>query len=76
MTDIGTPVQLNEKSRIYYYPYEKENGEVCLITTLVPNVTELIVRPLGTHRLKADGKLVIMPSGWVRIDVEAEDWTI
>lgn len=69
MTHIGTPVSLKESSRTYYFP----GGEKIVLT----NVTELVVRESGTHRLKtADDKLHIIPTGWIHIEIDEKDWTI
>jgi hypothetical protein len=65
---IGEPIKLNEKERIYTFP---NNEKVVL-----KDVTELIVRESGTHRLKTkDGKLHIIPTGWIHIEIDDSEWT-
>jgi hypothetical protein len=69
--DIGKPTKFEpaEDTRTYYFP----NGEKVELLSVV----ELVVRESGTHRLKtADGKLHIVPSGWVHIEISAKDWTV
>jgi hypothetical protein len=71
MSNIGTETKFNppEKERIYYFP---NNEKVVL-----KEVKELVVRPSGTHRLKtADGKSHIIPTGWIHIELDIEDWTV
>ena len=64
MTEITPP----ERSRTYTFP----NGTVQLT-----GVSALKVRDSGTHRLKtADGKLHIVPSGWLHIEIDADGWTL
>lgn len=63
-------IQFNppEKSRIYHFP----SGDVEL-----KDVTELIVRDSGTHRLKTkDGKSHIVPAGWLHIELDIKDWAV
>lgn len=67
--DNPNAVKLNEKSRIYVFP----GGDTITLT----NVVELIVRPSNSHRLKTgDGKLHIIPSGWIHIEIDADNWTV
>jgi hypothetical protein len=62
-------IKLTEKERIYVFP---NNEKVVL-----KNVTELIVRDSGTHRLKtADGKLHIVRNGWIHIEIDETEWTV
>lgn len=63
-------IALHEKKRTYSFP--------CNLAVVVENVTELIVRESGDHRLKtADGHLHIIPTGWLHLEIEgAEDWTV
>jgi hypothetical protein len=71
MSDIGnvTKFEKPEKERTYYFP---NNEKVVL-----KEVTELVVRPSGTHRLKtADGKSHIVPAGWIHIELDIDDWTV
>lgn len=66
------PIKLKEDERVYDYGLGK-------IATL-KNVVELVVKKSGDHRLKtADGKLHIVPPGWIHIiitDNERKDWTV
>lgn len=65
-------VKIPEKQRTYFYP--KEDGGFYEVT--VENVVEVMVSESGNHRLKtADKKLNIVPAGWLRIEIDAEDWT-
>ena len=62
-------VKLNEKERIYYFP----NGE----KVILKDVKELVFRESGTHRLKTgDGKLHIIPTGWLHIETDDKEWTV
>jgi hypothetical protein len=71
MDNIGTETKFNppEKERIYHFP---NNEKVVL-----KGVTELVVRPSGTHRIRtADGKAHIIPIGWLHVELDIEDWTV
>lgn len=69
MIQKETPIKLKEKQRIYFFP---NNDKVVL-----NKVTELIVRESGTHRIKTeDKKLHVIPSGWIHIEIDEEDWTV
>ena len=58
-----------EKARIYKFPGNE--------FVKIENITELIVRSSGTHRLKTqDGKYYIIPTGWLCIELEIDDWTV
>ncbi len=58
----------NEKSRLYVFP---NNEKVRL-----ENVTEFFASST-THRLKtADGRLHIIPMGWIHIEIEADSFTL
>ena len=58
-----------EKIRIYTFP-DSEHVKL-------ENVTHFLARDSGTHRLKtADGKLHIVPIGWLHISIEAEEFTV
>ena len=66
---IVTKFDPAEKSRTYVFP----NGSVVVLK----DITELIVRPSGTHRLKtADGHSHIIPAGWIHIELEINDWSV
>lgn len=67
--DKNNAIKLCEKERVYIFP---NNEKVVL-----KNVTELIVRDSGTHRLKtADGKLHIVRDGWIHIEIDETEWTV
>jgi hypothetical protein len=58
-----------EKNRIYTFP----SGEKIALK----DVTYFLARDSGTHRLKtADGKLHIVPTGWLHIEIEAAAFTL
>lgn len=64
-----TPIAPAERSRVYSFP----GGE----QVRLENVTHLAVSPSGTHRLKTDGgHLHIVPTGWLHIEIDADDWTL
>ena len=65
MTELN-PV---EAKRTYTFPGDEK--------IVLENVTHFAMRPSGTHRLKTgDGKLHIIPFGWLHIEIEADDWTL
>lgn len=65
LTELTPP----EHSRTYTFP----GGETVRLT----NVTHFLARESGTHRLKTgDGRLHIVPAGWLHIEIEAEGWTL
>lgn len=58
-----------EKNRTYTFP----GGE----KVALKDVTHFLARDSGTHRLKtADGKLHIVPVGWLHIEIEAVAFTL
>jgi hypothetical protein len=60
-------VVTTENSRTYIFP----TGEVT-----VNNVAKVCVRPSGTHRLETScGEKYIIPSGWVAMKIDAEEWS-
>lgn len=63
-------IALTEKTRTYNFG---ERGSVTY-----RNVTELVIRSSGTHRLKADGKLIVVSPGWLAIEIDdgGNDWTV
>lgn len=64
-----TEIRPAEKTRVYTFP----KGE----TVTLAEVTHLAVSASGTHRLKTgDGRLHIVPLGWLHIEIDAEDWTL
>lgn len=63
-----TKIEPMEKTRTYHFP----GGDKIRLE----NVSEVVVRPSGNHRLKTeDGKLHIVTPGWIHIEIEAESWT-
>lgn len=63
-----TFVTVNEQKRTYYFP------NYSIIT--LNGVVSINVSKSGTHRINtSDGKKHIIPSGWIHIEFEAEDWT-
>lgn len=64
-----TKLNPEERSRTYTFP----NGE----TVTLANVTHFLARESGTHRLQtADGKLHIVPVGWVHIEIDSPVFTV
>lgn len=58
-----------EKSRTYSFP----NGEKVTLN----DVTHFLARESGTHRLQtADGKLHIVPVGWLHVEIDAASFTV
>jgi hypothetical protein len=58
-----------ERKRTYRFP---GGGQITLKA-----VTHLFVSDSGTHRVRtADGRLHIVASGWLHIEVDAADWTV
>ena len=68
MLDIKA-LEKTESKRTYYFP----GGETVVLT----NVTHFLARESGTHRMKTgDGKLHIVAAGWLRIEIEAEGFSL
>lgn len=58
-----------ERTRVYTFP----GGELVTLS----NVTHFLARESGTHRLKtADGKLHIVPVGWLHIEIDTDAFTV
>jgi hypothetical protein len=58
-----------EKSRAYVFP----GGE----TVRLEDVTHFLARESGTHRLRTgDGRLHIVPPGWLHVEIDAGEWTV
>lgn len=58
-----------ETYRIYTFP----GGETVELTF----VTHFLARESGTHRLRtANGKLHIIPPGWIHIEIEAKGFSL
>lgn len=62
-----------ERSRKYIFP----NGEI-----VFQDVTAVAVSPSGTHRLELGGlgqvgaaRKAIVPTGWIGIVLDVDDWT-
>lgn len=69
MTIELTKLDPQEKARVYTFP----RGE----TVRLENVTHFLARESGTHRLQtADGKLHIIPVGWLHIEIDAGSFTV
>lgn len=65
LTELNPP----ERSRTYTFP----GGE----TVRLENVTHFLARESGTHRLKTgDGRLHIVPTGWLHIEIDTDSWTL
>lgn len=44
---------------------------------VLERVTHFLARPSGTHRLRTvDGKLHIVPVGWIHIEIEATGFSL
>ena len=71
MTKLQNAVQLKEKKRVYTFPSDDK-----LVKVVLEKVTELSVSESGNHRLKADGKLHIIPVGWIHIEIDESEWTV
>lgn len=69
---MNEPVKMSkiepaERKRIYHF----SNG--CKLE--LSDVTDICVRPSGTHRLKTgDGRHWIVQPGWVAIELDIDDW--
>ncbi len=63
------PLNHVERSRTYHFPDGK--------TLTLKDVTHLLVRPSGTHRLMTkDGRKWIVPPGWLAVELDVDDWTL
>lgn len=57
-----------ERSRTYTFP----GGDKVTLAA----VKAVGVRPSGTHRVATeDGKLHIVPVGWIHVEIDADGWT-
>lgn len=65
---MSEAVKLNEKTRKYRFA----GGD----TVTLQNITELRVSLSGTHYLKANGKLHIIPKTWIHVEIDESEWTI
>jgi hypothetical protein len=64
-------VKLSSPEKVRYYTFP--NGE----SVTLYNVVEFGARPSGSHRLKTkDGNLHIVPTGWIHIEIIADDWSL
>jgi hypothetical protein len=64
-----TKLEPAEQRRTYTFP----GGE----TVVLIGVTHFLARESGTHRLKTqDGKLHIIPIGWLHVEIEADSFTL
>jgi hypothetical protein len=60
-------ITVPEKSRTYVFP----SGKVTVV-----DVSKVCVRPSGSHRLEtASGEKYIIPSGWIAMKIDAEEWS-
>lgn len=60
-------MKVHEKKRTYVYPDKS--------TLEFNKVTEVIISDSGSHRLKADGKLVWVGAGFRAIIIDEKEWT-
>lgn len=70
--------KVKEKKRIYSFPFVSKSGKNIISKVEIEDVVELLVRPSGVHRLKTkNGKLHIIPTGWISIEINSENeyWT-
>lgn len=65
---MSEAIKLTEKQRTYTFP----GGD----KVTLENVTELKVSESGNHRIKAGGKLHIIPVGWIHIEIDETEWTV
>jgi hypothetical protein len=64
-----TKLEITEKTRTYTFP----QGEKVVLW----NVTHFLARESGTHRLQtSDGKLHIVPAGWLHVEIEADGFSL
>jgi len=60
--------EVNEQNRTYVFP----GNEIVMIA----DVVSINVSKSGTHRINTkDGRKHIIPTGWVHIVFDAENWT-
>ncbi len=57
-----------EKTRTYTFPQNE--------VVVLKEVTQFLARPTNHRLLTADGKLHIVPSGWIHVEIEAEGFTL
>ena len=63
-----TKLNPTEKKRTYFFP----KGE----KVEIDDVVEFLARPSGSHRLKSgDGKLYIVSSGWLYIEIDVAEFS-
>lgn len=55
-----------ERSRTYVFPNARYTVEA---------VTAVAVSASGTHRLESKGGKRIVPTGWVAIEVDCDEWS-
>jgi len=61
--------ELANQTRRYYFPHNE--------VVEIKGIFELIVSSSGSHRLRTnDKKLHIIPTGWLHIEIDAENWTV
>lgn len=68
VTPRGQLTRANEKQRIYHYL----SGAKLVLN----NVEGLYIRPSENHRVKADGRLWIVPPGWIALEIDETEWRL
>jgi hypothetical protein len=59
---------VKKQNRTYHFP---KGEKVC-----IKNIVSINVSKSGTHRINTkNGKKHIVPSGWLHIEFDAEEWT-
>jgi hypothetical protein len=63
-----TFIEVNEQNRVYTFP----TGA----TVTIDGVVSINISKSGTHRINSkDGKKHIIPTGWVHIEFDADEWS-
>ena len=63
------PLNPPERKRMYHFP----DGKTFTLT----DVTHLLARPSGTHRLQtSDGRKWIVAAGWLAIELDVDELTL
>jgi hypothetical protein len=64
-----TKLEAPERCRTYTFPGNEK--------IKIESVTHFLARESGTHRLQtADGKLHIVPVGWLHVEIEAAAFSV
>lgn len=73
------PLDPSEQSRTYWFPINsgtQDEPVYDLLGILIDQVTHIAVSVSGNHRLKtSNGKLHVVPFGWLHLEINASDWT-